>query len=153
MKIYLLTHERELNRGTNTGTLAMNESDGIIERVIWSRVAPDKNIVELVKSNQASLLYPVVNEPHHDIKQFKNIIILDATWQEAKKMYNQSPYLKLAKKSLIETQYQSKYQLRKNQPTGGLCTAECIIEILKTHHHKNLADKIFDKFIEFNTKK
>ena len=57
-------------------------------------------------------------------------MLIDATWQEARKMYNQSPYLKaLPKVSLVDAP-KSIYPLRRNQIEGGLCTAECVIHLL-----------------------
>ena len=39
MKIYLLTHERETHRKTNTGSLALKLAGGLVERVLWERVS------------------------------------------------------------------------------------------------------------------
>ncbi len=57
MKIFLLTHERELRRGTNTGSLAINNSNNIVERILWDRVNPNKALTRLIANNEAVLLY------------------------------------------------------------------------------------------------
>jgi DTW domain-containing protein YfiP len=51
MKIFLLTHERELHRATNTGSLAIGSTNEIVERIVWARVSPDKNLTQLILEN------------------------------------------------------------------------------------------------------
>ncbi len=65
-------------------------------------------------------------------------------------MVNKSPYLKTASKATFKTTTASKYQLRRNQPKGGLCTVECIIEVLKLKGDTGLAEKLAADFIAFN---
>ena len=57
MKIILLTHERELHRATNTGNLAIENTNNIVERIVWERVNPSKVITQLIENNEAALLY------------------------------------------------------------------------------------------------
>ncbi|WP_144209630.1 tRNA-uridine aminocarboxypropyltransferase [Shewanella donghaensis] len=63
---------------------------------------------------------------------FDALVIIDATWQEARKIYNRSPYIKQLEKVSLAPKAESLYQLRRNQVEGGLCTAECAIEILNS---------------------
>lgn len=152
MKIFLLTHEREVDRKSNTGSIAINSSEGIVERIIWDRVNPNKKLLELLESNTSTLLHPSREaKPLSSltIAHFDHIIIIDATWQEARKIYNQSPYLKATNKATFNTNNTSQYNLRRNQPAGGLCTIECVIELLKLKGKNQLAmtlTKIFDSF-------
>ncbi len=159
MQIILLTHERELNRPTNTGQLALNMGLKDCRRILWSRVEPDKGLLALLASGDARLLFPkrsqameapdsetavvdegVINlagDSEFDERPLtashlpKALVILDATWQEARKMLRQSPYLKRAATCYLQEQEQSSYQLRRNQIPNGLCTIECIIAIYK----------------------
>ena len=55
MKIFLLTHERELHRATNTGSLALESANEIVERILWERVNPNKNLTRLIENNEAVL--------------------------------------------------------------------------------------------------
>ncbi|MCZ4338683.1 tRNA-uridine aminocarboxypropyltransferase [Shewanella colwelliana] len=155
MQIILLTHERELSRVTNTGKLALAHFPQHCRKVIWSRVQPDKPLQLACETGTAILLFPaseVAQKPvngfddeipvkqqsgdisaHHyerltdiDSLAHKSIVILDATWQEARKMMRQSPYLQQASKLSLSTTARSQYQLRRNQLEGGLCTLECI---------------------------
>tara|TARA_R110000744_G_C19104249_1_gene533954 strand:- start:78 stop:569 length:492 start_codon:yes stop_codon:yes gene_type:complete len=162
MKIFLLTHERELHRATNTGALALEDANNIVERIIWQRVNPNKNLVRLIENNEAVLLYskeklsftvssiepsliPVIT-----IEEYENIIIIDGTWQESNKIYNQSAYLKSAPQVTLKTTDASLYKLRANQPKGGLCTIECIIEVLKLKKQDKIAADLSLKFEQFN---
>ena len=150
MKIILLTHERELNRKTNTGTIAIDHSSGIVERIIWERVNPNNDLVELFADNKALLLYPTDGDTSADIEDFDNIVIIDSTWQEAQKIYNRSSYLKTASKAVLSPVQQSTFQLRRNQRAGGLCTIECVIELLRIKGREQLADELAIKFNLFN---
>ena len=145
MKVILLTHEREVGRPTNTGILALNLFPQWCSRVIWSRVASNKEMLALLASQQAVVLFPklernlesdekviaVETETKFIDKLPDIIIILDATWQEAWKMLRQSPYLIEAHKFAFPESTLSEFSLRRNQIQGGLCTVECIIEMCR----------------------
>ena len=170
MKIYLLTHERELHRATNTGALALDDSNEIVERILWERVNPNKDLVRLIENNEAVLLYskgelsaalspaitPETSSPVSKvlsstrIEEYENIIIIDSTWQEANKIFNHSAYLKNAPQFTLKTTNDSLYKLRANQPKGGLCTIECIIEVLRLKGQNKMAADLSLKFAQFN---
>ena len=156
MKIYLLTHERELDRPTNTGRLTLDAgcaADDIVERIVWSRVAPSAKLLYALKAPGTGLLYPVSEVPGEEIalEECDHLILLDATWQEARKMFNRSPYLHHVKRVALDVTEASRYTLRRNQRQGGLCTAECVIEILRSKGHVKLAARIQGRFDHFNT--
>ncbi|NQY50608.1 MAG: DTW domain-containing protein [Colwellia sp.] len=170
MKIYLLTHERELHRATNTGALALDDSNEIVERILWERVNPNKDLVRLIENNEAVLLYskgvlsaalslaitPETSSPVSKvlsstrIEDYKNIIIIDSTWQEANKIFNHSAYLKNSPQFTLKMTNDSLYKLRANQPKGGLCTIECIIEVLRLKGQNKMAADLSLKFAQFN---
>lgn len=152
MKIFLLTHERELRRPTNTGVLAKTVAPEIVERITWARNAPDPTLLRAINPENTVLLYPVNDSDAAPIESFENIIVLDATWQEARKMFNHSPYLKNLPRAQINPQQISQYQLRRNQPEGGLCTAECVMEILIAKNHVTIAQRLEAEFANFNSK-
>ncbi|WKC43761.1 tRNA-uridine aminocarboxypropyltransferase [Shewanella algae] len=163
MKIILLTHERELNRASNTATLALNAYPTLCKRVLWARKAPDAWLMEHLSLGRTALLYPQTEEstsrtqaanesPNQspaqgatlpqdatqeaaqkaDLKLGKplnSLVILDATWQEAGKMYRQSPYLQSLARVELQTEQDSAFRLRRNQRQGGLCTLECIAAV------------------------
>lgn len=150
MKIFLLTHERELHRATNTGSLAIDDSNNIVERIVWERVNPNKALTRLIENDEALLLYSKGETSSAIIEDYENIIIIDGTWQESQKIFNQSAYLKSAMQFTLKTPNNSSYKLRNNQPEGGLCTIECIIELLKIKGQNKLASELALKFEQFN---
>ncbi|ALO34907.1 hypothetical protein CMT41_09385 [Colwellia sp. MT41] len=154
MKIFLLTHERELHRATNTGALALEDANEIVERILWQRVNPNKDLVRLIDNNEAVLLYSKAESSSAvspvKIEEYDNIIIIDSTWQEAKKIFNHSAYLKNAPQFTLKTVNNSLYKLRANQPKGGLCTIECIIEVLRLKGLNKMAAELSIKFEQFN---
>lgn len=154
MKIFLLTHERELLRPSNTGALAKNVAPEIVERIVWARNAPNQSLLDAINNKNTVLLYPVddADVDAAPIEWFENIILLDATWQEARKMFNHSPYLKNLPRAHIKPRQVSQYQLRRNQPEGGLCTAECVVEILMAKNHIDIAERLETAFGVFNSK-
>jgi DTW domain-containing protein YfiP len=76
-------------------------------------------------------------------------IILDATWQEARKMYNRSPYLHSLPKYQLTPNCPSRYTMRRNQLAEGLCTAECVSELLHLHNEPALAQTLNLALSEF----
>ncbi len=84
-----------------------------------------------------------------DISQIENFIILDGTWQEAGKIYNKSPYLKEMRTFTLKSKNKSVYNLRRNQKDGGLCTAECVIELLKMKGDIKSSEKLDRALLEF----
>ena len=159
MKIFLLTHQRELHRATNTGSLAIEDANEIVERILWERVKPNKVLIRLIENNEAVLLYSngesssAISLPALSstiIEEYENIIIIDSTWQEAKKIFNHSAYLKNAPQFTLKTTNDSLYKLRANQPKGGLCTIECIIEVLRMKGQNKMAAELSLKFEQFN---
>ena len=150
MKIFLLTHERELHRATNTGSIALEDSNVIVERLLWERVKPNKGLTRLIENNEALLLYSKGESSSAVIEEYENIIIIDGTWQESQKIFNQSTYLKNAPQFTLKTANDSSYKLRGNQPKGGLCTIECIIEVLRIKGQHEMASELALKFAQFN---
>lgn len=149
MQIILLTHSREVSKKTNTGQLVQRVIPHT-QTIIWQRTQPDKSLLQLIESGNTALVYPSednnTSTPHYD---FENFILIDSTWQEARKIYNRSPYLQnLPSLELLPTS-QSKYNLRRNQLEGGLCTAECAIELLLVKGKTRLANELDISFNNF----
>ena len=168
MKIWLLTHENEVLKKTNTGRLVtqvlaseVNEITVSAEIIQWSRVRPNDELLEALITNQTLLIYPAKDaltchlgwertsdESHQSLKD-SDLVLLDGTWQQAQKIFNKSPYLHSLKKLHLITQRPSQYTLRRNQVEGGLCTVETVIEILRSVGHLQSAEVLQDSFEEF----
>ena len=142
MKLFLLTHQKELHRKTNTGALAVELLGNDIELVLWERTKPNKKLLHRIEQGQLALLYPhEQSEILCETTDYDAYILIDSTWQEAQKIYNKSPYLHDLPCVKIQTDKKSVYSLRRNQKEYGLCTAEIIIEVLKS---KSMLDRAED---------
>lgn len=140
-KFFLLVHERELAKTTNTGHLVVNAFAGA-EYGIWSRVEPPKRLLSLIDDGayEPLVVFPadavsasvtdVSTIPSHRSAKSPLLILLDATWQQASKMYRQSSYLAGLSLLSLQPQQASRYGLRRNQGDGHLSTVEVVIEIL-----------------------
>jgi len=178
MILYLLTHERELNKASNTGRLVKKCLGDSVEVIVWKRTEPDLNLIELIHQGKVAMLYPnrpsqysassveldhdatlsesgVTNnktcESKTNVEDFELFLILDSTWQEARKMYNRSAYLQQATKINLQVDIPSIYRKRRNQIEGGLSTAECAIELLKQKGKQSLASELQKDFDAFNS--
>ena len=135
----LLIHQREFGKPSNTGKLvkAMLPETLVLD---WSRVEPPAELPGLLQGGnyQPMLLMPEEYAIYHRSHQAsiaddkpKLFILLDATWQQARKMYRQSPYLHDLPLMGLADVPESRYELRRNQKNGHLCTAEVAAEIMK----------------------
>ena len=61
----------------------------------------------------------------------RSFIILDATWQQARKIYRQSPYLHSLPLMSLLPERPSVYSLRRNRINQHLCTAEVAAQVLR----------------------
>jgi len=151
MKIYLLTHEREQHKATNTGALALDIAGEFVKRINWQRTNPNQEILNLKDNNEVVLLYPTDNTSDAaEITDFENLIIIDSTWQESRKIFNKSEYLNQMPSATITPGNESNYKLRRNQVPGGLCTVECVIEVLILKGMRSLASELQNEYERFN---
>ena len=148
MQLILLTHSREVVKPTNTGQL-IEPCYKNTRTIIWERVSPDPILLEVVRQNTA-LVYPSENAiPINDSPVYDNYILIDSTWQEARKIYNHSPYLQQLPCIELQSSKQSKYNLRRNQRDGGLCTAECALHLFENAGLLDEAVCLEKRFMEF----
>ncbi|UYM15602.1 tRNA-uridine aminocarboxypropyltransferase [Endozoicomonas euniceicola] len=140
----LLTHPLEFAKVSNTGKLVRALLPDTLV-VNWSRVEPSEALLALLDDPhwQPFLLMPeayaiyqqAVNQQKVTEEKAtpsgKLFILLDATWQQARKMYRQSSYLHTLPLMSLKNVPASGYSLRRNQQAGHLCTAEVAAEILK----------------------
>ena len=133
----------------------------------WTRTEVDPNLLALLADPQwqAYVVFPsefaaperVVHEIHEtgsaqsESAKRPMFILLDGTWDEARKMFRKSPYLQhLPVLSLLPEQL-SRYQLRRAQSDTHLCTAEVGALCLNLAHDTQAAlalNAYFDVFTE-----
>lgn len=154
----LLTHSRERNKDTNTGVL-MTRTLPSCRVEMWHRTEPPQTLLNQLQNPhyQPWLVFPS-DEQHPPIPLTLPMdndrkilfIIIDATWQEARKMVRKSPWLSQLPRIALTPQQTSTYALRRNQQDGNLCTCEVGIELLNQLHEHQQAQQLqsyYDRFI------
>lgn len=181
-ELVLLTHATEFERPTNTGRLVLQtaqaschnevQTDEIgwqVRAPLWQRRCPDAALIASLEAaadvspRPYVLLYPSpaalvvdVDQPFYPssaVPEFPaGFILLDATWQQAQKMYNQSPYLHALPKWQIQSAHASVYALRRNQKQQGWCTAELVQMLWQYSGSTYAAADLAQRFSLFNQK-
>lgn len=142
VRIELLMHETEADRATNTGQL-LDHALPHCRRHVWHRKSPPAELLTLLADpavtpylvfpgDEALELTEVINRPRaHPLAKPLHFIIVDATWQQARKMLRQSPWLQDVPTVKLPEGLVTAYTLRRNQPEGSLCTCEVGIALLE----------------------
>lgn len=81
------------------------------------------------------------------------LVLLDATWQLAQKMWNQSPYLQSLPTVQLHCDTASSYRLRRNQKNTGWCTAEATVLLLQALDLHAEAQQLWQLYLAFNSAK
>ncbi|QQN25712.1 tRNA-uridine aminocarboxypropyltransferase [Pseudomonas syringae group genomosp. 3] len=129
----LLMYDTELMKPTNTGWLI---ADVIKDTYAfgWSRVEIDAHLRALLDDPQWQpyIVFPgefvaqerVVAEVAREDGKRPLFILLDATWNEARKMFRKSPYLEKFPVLSLAPEQISRYRLRRSKRDDHFCTAE-----------------------------
>ena len=150
MKITLLTHFKEFDKRSNTGRVVLDVLGSAAEQVRWDRMNPPARLVEEIEAGGVALIYPgSMDENGDDMTGIHQVILIDGTWHEARKIHQRSPYLQKARRISLDTGEKSVYNLRKNQKEFGLCTAECVIEVLRLSGNIVESDRLQERFLAF----
>jgi DTW domain-containing protein YfiP len=150
MKITLLTHFKEFEKRSNTGQLVLEILGDAAEQVRWDRMNPPAGLVEEIEAGGVALVYPGSDDGNNDdLSGITRFILIDGTWHEARKIHQRSPYLRKARRICLKPAGTSQYNLRKNQKEACLCTAECVIEILRSTGRIEQAELLRERFLAF----
>ncbi|MBC7963310.1 MAG: DTW domain-containing protein [Steroidobacteraceae bacterium] len=150
MKITLLTHDKEFGKRSNTGSLVLDVLGSAAEQVRWDRMNPPARLLEEIEAGGVALVYPgAADENDGDLTGIEHFILIDGTWHEARKIHQRSPYLQKVRRVCLKPVGKSLYNLRKNQKESCLCTAECVIEILRSKGNIEEAKRLQERFLAF----
>ncbi len=148
MKITLLTHFKEFPKKSNTGRLVLEVLGNSAEQIRWDRMNPPDILLKEIEAGGVALVYPgTPDEQENNLSDIRQFIIIDGTWHEARKIHQRSSYLQHVRRISLKTVHRSRYNLRKNQKESGLCTAECVIEILRRTGNNTAADQLEEHFM------
>jgi len=150
MKFTLLTHFKEFDKRSNTGRLVLDVLGSAAEQVRWDRLVPPAGLVGEIEAGGVALIYPgAADESGDNLAGISQVILIDGTWAEARKIHQRSPYLLKARRISLKPAGKSAYNLRKNQKAACLCTAECVIEILRRLGRSDDAECLQERFLAF----
>lgn len=150
MKITLLTYSKEFEKRSNTGRLVLDVLGSSAEQVRWDRMEPPERLLGEIEAGGVALVYPGARgEDDGDLSGINQFILIDSTWHEARKIHQRSPYLHKVRRIGLNTGGKSEYNLRKNQKEACLCTAECVIEILRMVGKNAEAEELYTRFLAF----
>ena len=150
MKFTLLTHSKEFPKRSNTGRVVLDVLGNAAEQLCWDRMNPPAGLLEEIEAGGVALVYPgTLDGNDADLTGISHFILIDGTWHEARKIHQRSPYLRKARRVCLKPAGPSQYNLRKNQKDACLCTAECVIEILRSTGNDEAAERLEERFLAF----
>ena len=158
-KFWILASEREFHRPSSTGRLLKLINPNSTEIFQWERTTPSLKLLENISAykGRTFLVFPTENEDIVNIdgdtlRDGENaFILIDGTWNEARKILRKSEYLKDLPRVSITPDYESKFVLRRGRIEGTLCTIEAAMEILRTTgelEHQQTVENYFDMFLK-----
>ena len=127
----------------------------------WARTQVDPALLALLSDSQWQplVVFPnefadaerVVHDVPHDTSKRPLFILLDGTWDEARKMFRKSPYLQRFPVLSLHPDQLSRYKLRRAQSEAHFCTAEVGAMCLDLAHDTQAAEALnayFDVYTE-----
>lgn len=153
-KIWILSSQKELTRASNTARILKLVNGYSTEVFTWERTNEPVELINKIKSKEYDvyLLFPVNKEnKSREVKFIKSdktpaFIIIDGTWNEAKKIFRKSPYLNEVPMLTLKPENNSSFILRRGIEEGSLCTIETAIEVIKMNDEKYEAHEIKNIF-------
>lgn len=153
-QIWILSSQKEVTRPTNTARLIKLANKDSTEIFIWERTVQPAKLIEFIEGGdfEVYLLFPADEENKHREKKFerssKNVafMIIDGTWQEARKIFNRSPYLRVLPLLTLSMDNESSFKLRRGIPEGGICTIEAAMKVLELNGEHSSAKALEETF-------
>jgi DTW domain-containing protein YfiP len=150
VKFTLLTHSKEIAKRSNTGRVVLDVLGEAAEQLCWDRLNPPAGLLQEIEAGGVALVYPGASDENDcGLSDITRFILIDGTWHEARKIHQRSPYLQKVRRVALKPEGKSRYNLRKNQKEDCLCTAECVIQILRNTGREADADRLEERFLAF----
>ncbi|WP_413110223.1 tRNA-uridine aminocarboxypropyltransferase [Thaumasiovibrio sp. DFM-14] len=155
----LIMFDDEVLKPSNTGRLIADLFDDCFA-YIWSRTNPESALLNLLADPQWQpyVIFPAEYAPDRESKAIALeegkrplFILLDGSWQEAKKMFRKSPYLDQFPLLSVSPNELSRFKLREASKDNQLATAEVaarIVDRLGEPDNAATLDLWFDVFRE-----
>jgi len=155
--VICVLHKMEQFKTTNTGHLLAMTLQGAECRVRAEREhdldtsdfnEPSRRTLVLFPSDDARV---ITSELLAEDDRPVRLIVPDATWKQARRIFRKVDALKQAERVLLPPTNVSNYRLRKHARVGGLCTYEAITEALCVIEGEQLREpleRLFTLFVE-----
>jgi DTW domain-containing protein YfiP len=155
----------ESNKRSNTGFHVRKLFGDQVKMIMWQR--KEEARMKSRCGDNPVLLFPseyVTSVSEHESRtlvsdlpehwQSRSFIIIDATWQQARKMYRQSPWLQSLDVWSLPEQAEDvladfQFTLRKNQVASGCSTVETVAKVMGLLHEQDEARKMLRYFDQF----
>lgn len=156
----LLMHAYEPLKPTNTGRLIADCLPDT-RAFVWARTEVDPALLAVLADPryQPYVVFPGEYAlPEQPVCRSINpeggrrplLIILDATWTQARKMFRKSPYLASLPVLSLHTERLSRYRLRRSSRDDHLCTVEVAAACLELAGEALVAQQLDDYFELFS---
>ncbi|MFC3152041.1 DTW domain-containing protein [Litoribrevibacter euphylliae] len=159
----LLMHPNEANKRNNSGFHVQRLLGAKVRRVYWDRRAQQEMATQAaLDGQQPVLLFPkhfavesaICSDSYLGEWSNRPLMILDATWQQARKMYRQSSWLQsldvwslpIEQKQAVPELADFQYRLRKNQATTGCSTIETVAFVTHLLGETAIAEQMLNYF-------
>lgn len=163
--VCLVMADKEPLKPSNTGWLIADVVPDT-RAFLWSRTEPDPDMLALLADPQWQpwLVFPAdstlgdqqvlhqlpAGEAAGSDGKRPLFILLDGTWQEARKIYRKSEYLQKLPVLSLQPQQLSRYHLRTALAAEQLSTAEVMMHCLEQAGDKEAAQALASWFTRFN---
>ena len=133
--VIIIQHPSEKKRKIRTALMAVRGlNEGNCQIFVRRKVTPRDELSKILLDSQSYLMYPSKDSKNLSTissdKTFKNLVILDGTWDEAKKIYARSPVLQNMPTIHLDINKQSEYVVRTQPSEKCLSTIETIAHSL-----------------------
>ncbi len=156
---WILMYWQEFTKPTNTGKL-IEDSIANTKIFAWDRKEPNQEFLTLLNDPkyQPYIVFP------DDVEEYKPrvttfeasdkipaFIILDGTWNQARKIFRKSPYMDHLPLLPLRTKKESEYGLRRPSDKTHLCTVEVAAELLNVAGENQASEQLYSYFRGFLT--
>lgn len=160
--LVLLYHRDEIHKPTNSGRLIADLFPAQTHAFLWSRKEPDKALITLLedKNRQVLLIFPDkdTKNPLFDLALEKGVlsdkkitlVLLDATWKQASKMFHLSQWLRNYPYISINMAKQKAFLVRHVKHDMQFATAEVSAMALNALGHEHQAHQLMQYNATFN---
>ncbi|WP_144391607.1 tRNA-uridine aminocarboxypropyltransferase [Pleionea sediminis] len=155
----LIYHRDEVFKPTNTGKLIAQQFPNHTHAFLWDRIDPNPELISLLNAPDRScyLIFPaepdsgrVIVNSISPLPTITTFVILDATWRQARRMFNRSQWLSHIPALNLSPDEAATYSTRQAAHKHYLSTAESASLALTACFANSEAATLLNTFTIFN---